>query len=855
MINNWKNHRPLPAPSGFLLLMLLMLVMAGNALAQNLVKVEYFYDTDPGFGAGTQVAVTPPAPDLSNFSFSTSISGLNDGFHRLFVRAKDENGVWSFTHNRAFYKNTVTTPLYDLTKVEYFFNTDPGPGNGTNVPITAGPELSNLNFSIDISGLPDGFHHLYVRTKNQQGQWSITNRRPFLKQVITVSNPLLTEAEYFFNTDPGFGQGTSVPITPNGSSAILDFSIDLSSLPDGFHHLYVRVKDTEGNWSLTSRRPFLKQNVTVPNPLLTKAEYFFDTDPGFGQGTSVPITPNGSNVILDFSIDLSSLPDGFHHLYVRVKDTEGKWSLTSRRPFLKQIVTVPNPLLTKAEYFFDTDPGFGQGTSVPITPNGSNAVLDFSIDLSSLPDGFHNLYVRVKDTEGKWSLTSRRPFLKQVVNVLNPLLTKAEYFIDTDPGIGSGIQIPIPNPSSNVTDLNFEVDLSQLIMGNHMLFLRIRDENGKWSLTLLDQFCHTPQADFSANNVWLGNSTTFTDLSTSTNGNTQYRWDVNGDNVTDYTYNHGFTHTYPAAGTYNARLILISAEGCPDTTIKQVSVYTCTQPTALSVSDTTENSAILHWTQANMETAWNIEYGPTGFTQGTGTLISNVYSNNFGLFGLGSNTTYDFYVRSACYENTVSSWAGPVTFTTLEGAPCSNPTDGGTIASSQTICFGTVPASFTSVDPATGHIGILEYKWQSSSDNMVFNDIPGSNSEGLSYGSVLTATTWFRRLARVTCMPDWSGAASSDTIQISIEGRDRYRTKNSGDWDNIATWEYFNGTTWVDAVDYPSSAGIVCPNPLAVVRDGHTISVDAAVDFGNVTVDAGGILEVQNDVAFGNHFR
>jgi hypothetical protein len=457
----------------------------------------------------------------------------------------------------------------------------------------------------------------------------------------------------------------------------------------------------------------------------------------------------------------------------------------------------------------------------------------------------------MKDASGRWSLSTIHQFFKKTLSPTLPDIVYAEYFIDTDPGMGSANQIPVPNPGPNVTDLTFEVDLSQLIMGNHMLFLRTRDENGKWSLTLLDQFCHSPQADFSANNVWLGNPTTFTDLSTMTNQYTQYRWDVNGDNITDYTYNHGFNHTYTAAGTYNARLILISQEGCPDTTIKPVSVYTCTQPSALYVSDTTENSAVLHWTQANMEPAWNIEYGLSGFTQGTGTLISNVTNNYYFITGLMSDTTYDFYVQSACYEGATSSWAGPGSFRTLEGEPCSNPANGGSIASSQTICFGTAPDPFTSISGATGYTGILEYKWQSSVDNLSFIDIPGSNSAGLTYNNPLTVTTWFRRLARVTCQPDWTGAASSDTLQISIDARDRYRTKASGDWDNIATWEYFNGTSWVDAIDYPSITGINCPNPLATVRSGHEVNVDAAVEFGNVTVDDGGLLEVQNDVAFG----
>ncbi|MCF8379450.1 MAG: PKD domain-containing protein [Bacteroidales bacterium] len=851
MMKNCNNHRPLPLSPFLWVTMLLMMLVIENGWTQNITDVEYFFDTDPGYNAGTQVPVVPPAPDLTNFNINVSLTGLSDGFHRLFVRAKDENEVWSLANVHAFYKNEITEPLYDLTKVEYFFDTDPGLGNGTNVPFTPGPDISNLDFSIDISGLQNGFHHLFVRTKNQQGQWSLSNQRSFVKEAFIISNPLITSAEYYFDNDPGLGQATPIPVVPTGSDVTLDFSVDLTSLPDGFHQFCVRTKDTQGLWSQTTRRSFVKRAIDPGNQQLTKIEYFFDTDPGLGNGTAIPITPSTDITVTNYIFDITALPDGLHKLFVRGKDEGGVWSLTNYWNFYKKQLTSYMPNLVAAEYFFNNDPGFGQGISIPVPGNSYMADVSFVADLSSKDEGSNKMFVRTKDALGRWSQSTIHQFFKMSVLPALPDIVYAEYYIDNDPGLGLGISIPVPNPGPDVTDLTFQVDQSLLIMGNHMLFLRTKDANGVWSLTLVDEFCHSPIADFSANNVWLGEQTTFTDLSYFTDENTEYYWDVDGDNITDYTLNTGFTHTYASAGTYNARLILISAEGCPDTLIKPVSVFTCSAPTALSVSDTTDTSAILYWSAANMETAWEIEYGPSGFTLGNGTLISNIYNIQYYLDGLASNTSYDFYVRSACYASTVSSWAGPGTFTTLEGAPCSNPTDGGTIASGQSICFNTIPDPFTSLGPATNYTGILEYKWQSSADNIDFIDIPGSDSEGLSYPTALTATTWFRRLARVSCQADWSGAAVSDTIEVSIDGRDRYRTKASGDWDNPATWEVFDGTQWADAVDYPSAANIVCPDPSARVQNGHTVNVNTNIEFGNVHVEVGGTLEVQEDIELG----
>jgi hypothetical protein len=100
---------------------------------------------------------------------------------------------------------------------------------------------------------------------------------------------------------------------------------------------------------------------------------------------------------------------------------------------------------------------------------------------------------------------------------------------------------------------------------------------------------------------------------------------------------------------------------------------------------------------------------------------------------------------------------------------CINPSDGGTIALSQEINPGTTPDSLTSLTLPTGYMGTLEYKWQLSteSDTTGFTDIAGSDTTGYQPGTP-TQTTWFRRLARVDCMPGWSGAAASNIVKIYV---------------------------------------------------------------------------------------
>ena len=92
---------------------------------------------------------------------------------------------------------------------------------------------------------------------------------------------------------------------------------------------------------------------------------------------------------------------------------------------------------------------------------------------------------------------------------------------------------------------------------------------------------------------------------------------------------------------------------------------TCLQPSALSASTVSSTSSSLGWTELNGGSNWEIEWGTSGFTQGSGTVVPT--SNNpYALSGLSANTDYDFYVRTLCGGGDNSNWSGPFSFST----PC-----------------------------------------------------------------------------------------------------------------------------------------------------------------------------------------
>ncbi len=309
--------------------------------------------------------------------------------------------------------------LPDIVAMEYYFDADPGYGNGIPVAIVADSTIE-MNFDADLSAISSGFHILYVRIKDEYGNWSFVLTEGFLKSpdtpTATTSNvlPQISQMEYYFDTDPGFGNGLEVPITSD-SLVDINFSADYGALNDGFHILYVRVKDEFGNWSLSYTQHVLKFHNPIvsssPNilPQITQMEYFFDADPGFGNGTEISVTSD-SLVEIAFDADYSALNDGFHVLYVRVKDEFGNWSILYTHHLLKFhnpiVSSSPNilPQLTQMEYFFDADPGFGNGTEILNTPD-SLIIEDFFADISTLEPGSHLLYIRAKDEYNRWSLS------------------------------------------------------------------------------------------------------------------------------------------------------------------------------------------------------------------------------------------------------------------------------------------------------------------------------------------------------------------------------------------------------------------------------------------------------------------
>lgn len=247
----------------------------------------------------------------------------------------------------------------NIVQAEYFIDKDPGLGNATQVSLAVPSDDVTLNFSADVSGLPNGFHTFYFRSKDENGNWSALNTLTFFTSYVntTPSSVNIEQMEYFVDTDPGFGNATPVQggITP-GPTVIKTFQVNLAGLSGGFHTVYVRSRDANGLWNVAPASVFYRVPDAIVDPLadIVKMEYFIDKDPGFGSATDVAVVA-GSNVTKSFPIDLTTVSGGFHTLYVRTQDADGLWNVAPASVFYRIPDAIVDPLadLVKMEYFID----------------------------------------------------------------------------------------------------------------------------------------------------------------------------------------------------------------------------------------------------------------------------------------------------------------------------------------------------------------------------------------------------------------------------------------------------------------------------------------------------------------------
>jgi hypothetical protein len=206
-------------------------------IAQNIIGIEYFWDEDPGIGQASFVNIVNVSEDVTaTVDFSTV--GLTAGLHVLGIRTT--NGTsWSPVESRS-------VMVHRFSGLEYYWDQDPGVGNGEVLPMVSTQTELNSNFDISTIGLNEGNHTLFVRSLLMDNRAGITEQK-----AVWVTNPVVA-AEYYWDHDPGVGIGVPIPVNNSGTTIDIEANISTAGLDTtvDIHYLVVRTLAASEAWSV-----------------------------------------------------------------------------------------------------------------------------------------------------------------------------------------------------------------------------------------------------------------------------------------------------------------------------------------------------------------------------------------------------------------------------------------------------------------------------------------------------------------------------------------------------------------------------------------------------------------------------
>jgi len=388
--------------------------------------------------------------------------------------------------------------IHQAVGAEYFWDADPGVGNGLPLLSADGNFDEVIETALESTAtLPaTGLHTFSVRFEEVGGAWGPTFSVSLLidQESSTQRNISVSQAEYFWDIDPGLGSG--VPILAfdgNFDEAIEVAVFGTSSLPGiGGHNLSIRILSTDGVWSssFSSIIEIDESTTSLRNIEIAMAEMFWDADPGQGSGTPLLAFDGNFNEAFEIaSLFSSSIPAIGNHVFnVRFLSADGTWST-----IFSTIVKVDeastalrNVKITMAEMFWDADPGQGNGTGmIAFDENFDEAIEQATICTGIFPEqGAHKFSIRFRDAENQWSSVFSTIILidEQTTALRNIRIQLAEYFWDTDPGQGSAQAMMVIDGNYNEAMESVSSTMSiSLSIGVHTLNVRTKDPDGNWS--------------------------------------------------------------------------------------------------------------------------------------------------------------------------------------------------------------------------------------------------------------------------------------------------------------------------------------------------------------------------------------
>lgn len=228
-------------------------------------------------------------------------------------------------------------------------------------------------------------------------------------------------------------------------------------------------------------------------------------------------------------------------------------------------------------------------------------------------------------------------------------------------------------------------------------------------------------------------------------------------NPTPGTYRMRVRENYAMSGSLIDPCAPYTWGECEDYDVTIAPPLPCPAPSAFALvsGSITPTGASFNWNVGCVETAWNLEFGPTGYTPGSGTVVPVTTNTGAVINSMVCGTTYDVYVQADCGGSGPSTWVGPIAVTTGL-CPCTTPAPGNTIANAASVCpTDNLVLSLQNATPGAG----VTYQWYASPDGVTYSPV---GTGAATYTTTQAATTYY--YCDVTCATGPSTVASTPVM-------------------------------------------------------------------------------------------
>ena len=369
-----------------------------------------------------------------------------------------------------------------ITQAEYFIGTDPGEGLGTAISVSSPDDQVNLAWTVATGSLTPNIYRVMVRVRTDAGLWS----RPTAQYLVIAPGnqvaQLVTQCEWSVDNGPY----TAVDVADASEVNINQLLSTVSLTPGTLHRVFIRVMDSAGRTGQPTASYLAIASINQAPRLVTQFEYSVDG----GAPTLVDVA-DGAAVNLAQVIPTGALTPGtLHRVNFRVTDDLGRVGQFTNQYLAIDAVPHMANNVTTYEYWVDSDPP-------TLVDNADAPLINISelIATGSIPVGLHYINVRTSDNLGRTGQAHRVAFI-----VMSPFqaslprtFTAAEFWVNVDPGVGNGIDIPLPddgvwNESEEVAD----TVLTNIPIGLHRVGFRLQDNTGRWSAAEYDSLMVGP---------------------------------------------------------------------------------------------------------------------------------------------------------------------------------------------------------------------------------------------------------------------------------------------------------------------------------------------------------------------------